>query len=118
MTDGHKTPQLAPDAPPQLVDLVAAVERAHADHRVSFIAAGDEKIYAYGGNGTVAIVSENLFGGLVELETPAGPVRVEPDVEGRITVTSVPGDAVVDIGTLLSDAAKSIERYYARRYWR
>ena len=35
--------RLAPGAPASLADLIAAVERAHSEHRVAFIAAGDEK---------------------------------------------------------------------------
>jgi hypothetical protein len=41
--------------PPELHAFVATVERLHREQTVSFVAAGDEKIYAYGGYGFVAI---------------------------------------------------------------
>jgi hypothetical protein len=118
MTRGEAGSRLAPDAPPSLARLVAAVERAHADHRVAFIAAGDEKIYAYGGNGMVAVVSEKLFDGLVELETPRGTIRIEPDADRRIAVTRATGEAEADLDGALAEAARTIDQYYARRYWR
>jgi hypothetical protein len=94
---------------------VAAVERAHAEHRVSFVAAGDEKIYAYGGDGYVVVFNERVFGDLVELETPCGSARIEPNKDGSLAVTSTPPD--VDADELLSEAARGLLRYYEKRYW-
>lgn len=111
------TPRLAPGAPESIRDLVAAVERIHEEHRVSFIAAGDEKIYAYGGNGYVAIVSDRMFGGLVEVETPSGNLRVEPDDEGRLAATPDAG-VTRDVGELLAETVRNMLLYYERRYWR
>jgi len=37
------------------------------------------------------IVSDRLFAGLVELETPSGSLRVEPDETGRVAVR--PGES-------------------------
>lgn len=111
-TDGLR---LADGAPPELAALVATVERLHRDYTVSFIAAGDERIFAYGGNGFVVILSDRLFDGLVEIETPEGTMRIEPDEGGRVGVTGA-GDA--PLGPRLERARTSLERYYARRYWK
>ena len=101
------------EAPPELDRIVEVVERLHRDHRVSFIAGGDEKIYAYGGSGFVAILSDRVFDGLVEIESPIGQYRIERDPDGRLGVTGV-GSATVS-GDAMSQIAAGLERYYALR---
>lgn len=97
-----------------LARLIEVVERLHREHTVAFIAAGDEKIYSYGGGGYVAILSDEVFRGAVDIETPTGAFRIEPGEDGR------PAAAPTADGELLDDAeldaaAAGFERYYARR---
>jgi hypothetical protein len=99
---------------PELARLVEVVERLHRDHTVSFIAAGDEKIYAYGGGGFIAIVSDRLFDDPVDVETPTAKFRIERDADGRMTAVSVTGEDVPTAKDFVS-AAEGFERYYARR---
>jgi hypothetical protein len=109
--------RIADGAPSELAAFVEIVERLHREHRVSFVAAGDERIYAYGGRGYVVIMSEREFGGLVEVETPSGTIRIEPDADGRAAIASA-GDDPRPIGARLAEARASLEAYYAGRYWR
>ncbi len=103
---------------PELAALVTTVERLHRERTVSFVAAGDEKIYAYGGNGFVAIFGEDVFGGLVEVETPTGTIRIEPDERGAPSVNAADGDDSRPVGERLSEATRQLETYYRRRYWK
>ena len=110
-------PQRAPDTPAVLDDFVEVVESLHRDHRVSFVQAGDDKIYAYGGGGYVFVISERVFGGLVELQTPTASLRVEPDATGALTVTVV-APAGGSAAAILADGCAGLRRYYDRRYWK
>lgn len=105
----------APGSPEELDDFIEVVEWMHGEHRVSFVQAGDERIYAYGGRGFVVVLSERVFDGLVELETPRGALRVAPDASGAlaVTVASPAGDAAA----ILRDACTGFRRYYEKRYW-
>jgi precorrin-3B methylase len=116
MTTAKQEPHsFAPDSPKELADLVETVETLHRENTVAFIAAGDEKIYAYGGRGYTAVISEAVFGGLVEVQTPKGAIRVEPDADGRICATA---DGGAPLPELLADAARGLRSYYKLRYWK
>lgn len=99
---------------PELARLVEVVERLHRDHTVSFIAAGEEKIYAYGGGGFVAIVSDRLFDGVVDIETPTTKFRVERDADGRTVAVLATGEGAPTADDLV-EATGGFERYYSRR---
>lgn len=114
MHDASANPDRSDSRITGLERLVAVIERLHREHTVSFIAAGDEKIYAYGGGGYVAIVSDRLFDGVVDIETPAGSFRIEPGEDGRPAVAAV-GDGSVPTERDLEVASDGFERYYARR---
>lgn len=112
MTD--ESPSASAKSSPALDRLVEVIERLHRDHRVSFIAAGDQRVYAYGGGGYVAIVSDQLFDGAVDIEAPTMKLRVERDADGRLVATSATAPEGPADGDL-SDIADGLERYYARR---
>ena len=108
-------PDFAPESPKELADLVETVERIHREHTVQFIVAGDEKIYAYGGRGYTVVLAEPVFGGLVEVETPKGSIRIEPDASGRVSATAGGGGSLPE---LLADAARGLSDYYRLRYFK
>jgi hypothetical protein len=109
-------PRRASDTPGVLDDFIDVVEHLHRDHRVSFVQAGDEKIFAYGGGGYVLVISELVFGGLVELQTPTASLRVEPDASGALTVVVVTPEGG-SAASILEDGCAGLRRYYGKRYW-
>jgi hypothetical protein len=109
--------KIAASAPAELEGLVETVARIHRDYRVSFIAAGDERIYAYGGRGFVAVLSDREFEGLVEIETPTGTLRIAPNLDGEIEVVAA-GEDARPVGARFVDARAKLDGYYARRYWK
>lgn len=118
MTTESSRPPTAQDAPTQLAALVDTIERLHRDHTVAYIAAGDDKIYAYGGDGYVAIISQRVFGGLVEIETPTGTIRIEPNDAGEVAASGSEGESAAALGERLLEAKSRIERYYDKRFWK
>ena len=109
--------KIAASAPAELEGLVETISRIHRDYRVSFIAAGDERIYAYGGRGFVAVLSDREFEALVEIETPTGTLRVAPNLDGEIEVVAG-GEDPRPLGERIAEARANLDGYYARRYWK
>src|SRR5262245_11725254 len=97
----------------QLSDLI---EWLWAEHDKSFVKAGDDKVYAFGGNGYILVFDESRLDGLVELITPAGAVTIKATSNGR----EVAGPAGTDEkGTkaILDQGINGIRAYYEDRYW-
>lgn len=100
----------------QLAELAALITWLHVEHDKSYVKAGDDKVYAYGGAGFVLVMDESVWNGLIELVTPKGGLSLKPSEDGKITVTSaVEGDAA--IRQMLKDAVSGIRTYYEGRYW-
>src|SRR4051794_11118769 len=71
-----------------LLGLAGLIEWLWAEHDKSFVKAGDDKVYAFGGNGYILVLDESRWGGLIELMTPKGAFTIKPGEEGNIEVTS------------------------------
>jgi hypothetical protein len=99
-----------------LVELAGLIEWLQTEHDVSYVKAGDDKIYAYGGDGLVLVMDESGLNGLIELITPKGALSIKPAEDGKITVTSAAeGEAAVK--EILREAIDGVRRYYENRYW-
>jgi hypothetical protein len=84
---------------------------------MSFVKAGDDKVYAYGGNGYILVLDETRWEGLIEIITPGGAVTIKPDESGNITVSGTSQDEKT-IKAILNDAISRLREYYEKRYWR
>lgn len=100
----------------QLAELAELINWLETEHDKSFVKAGDDKVYAYGGNGFVLVMDESAWGGLIEMITPKGGLSIKPNESGKFEVTSaVEGD--VAIRQLLKNGIEGIRTYYESRYW-
>ena len=85
-----------------LKELVSLIEWVQTEHDKSYVKAGDNKVYAYGGNGFVLVLDESGLDGLVEMVTPKGSVSIKPADNGKIEVTAAadgePADQVLRHG--------------------
>lgn len=100
----------------QLAELADLINWLHTEHDKSYVKAGDDKVYAYGGDGFVLVMDESVWNGLIEMITPKGGLSIKPSEDGKISVTSaVEGDAA--IRQLLKDGISGIRTYYDGRYW-
>ena len=86
-------------------------------HDLSFVKAGDNEVFAYGGNGYVVIFDETLWQGLVELSAPGCTFAIKPGENGQVTVTSSDADEKTS-KKVFKEAVAAIRKYYESRYWR
>jgi hypothetical protein len=99
-----------------LGELAQLIDRLMEEHGTSFVKAGDDQVYALGGNGYNVVFDQNRWQGQVEIFTPTATLSVKPDQGGT---------PVVNAGTLDEKATKQALResidhlasYYENRYW-
>lgn len=99
-----------------LGDLASLIDWLHSEHDKSYVKAGDDKVYAFGGDGFVVVLDESVWDGLIELITPKGGVSIKPGDDGKLSVTSAAENEAA-IKQLLRDGTDGIRRYYENRYW-
>lgn len=98
-----------------LAELASLIEWLQTEHDVSYVKAGDDKIYAYGGDGFVLVMDESGLNGLIELITPKGALSIKPADDGKITVTAAEGEAAAK--EIIREGIDGVRRYYENRYW-
>jgi hypothetical protein len=99
-----------------LSELASVIDWLQTEHDKSYVKAGDDKIYAFGGDGFVLVLDESIWNGLIELVTPKGGLSIKPGDNGKINVTSaVEGEAAVK--EILRAGIDGLRRYYENRYW-
>lgn len=99
-----------------LTELASLIDWLRTEHDKSFVKAGDDKVYAFGGDGYIVVLDESVWSGLIEVVTPKGGVAIKPGEDGKISVTStVEGEQA--IRQLLQDAIAGVRRSYENRYW-
>ena len=100
----------------QLAELADLINWLETEHDKSYVKAGDDKVYAYGGNGFVLVMDESVWSGLIEMVTPKGGLSIKSNEGGKIEVTSaLEGEPA--IRQLLKDGIEGIRTYYENRYW-
>jgi hypothetical protein len=83
------------------------------EHYTSPVFAGDEMIFALGGNGYSVVFSHLGFNTLVELRTPQGGIDLRPDASaGAVTIAKVDSPEGVPPQKLLRDLMKGLVDYY------
>jgi hypothetical protein len=99
-----------------LTELANLIEWLQREHDKSFVKAGDDKVYAFGGDGYIVVLDESIWEGLIEVVTPKGGVAIKPGDDGKISVTStVEGEQA--IRELFKDGIEGVRRAYENRYW-
>lgn len=100
-----------------LVELAGLIDWLKDGHDLSFVKAGDNAVFAYGGNRHVVIFDESVWKGLVELLTPNCTFALKPNDDGKIVVTSSNPDEKASKQSF-KDALAGIRNYYETRYWK
>jgi hypothetical protein len=98
-----------------LAQLAGLIDWLQTEHDKSYVKAGDDKVYAFGGDGYVLVLDQSVWDGLIELSTPKGGLSIKPEEDGKISVTSAQGEAAVK--ELLKDGIDGLKKYYENRYW-
>ena len=99
-----------------LAELASLIDWLQTEHDTSYVKAGDDKVYAYGGDGFVLVLDESVWDGLIELITPKGALSIKPGEYGSISVTSADQDEAA-AKQILRDGIDGLRRYYENRYW-
>ena len=86
------------------------------EHDKSFVKAGDDKVYAFGGGGYIVVVDESMWQGVIELITPKAGVTIKPGADGKITVSGTDLDEKGVRETII-DGVDGLQGYYENRYW-
>ena len=117
MTTSPKRSDFSGPFSDELNKLSELIDWLWANHKMSFVKAGDDKVYAYGGNGYILVLDETRWEGLIEFVTPGGAVTMKPDESGRITVSGTTQDEK-SIKAILNEGISKLRDYYEKRYWR
>jgi|SRR5215213_4935488 len=99
-----------------LVELADFVDTLWQEHGTSFVKAGDDRVYAFGGNGFILVLDELKWEGLIELITPKGALSIKPGDGGQYEVISTITDEKM-IRQILRDGRDGLKSYYETRYW-
>ena len=98
-----------------LNDTYDLIVKLWASHYTSPVFAGDEMIFALGGNGYAIVLSHLGFKTLVELQTPHGNVDLRPDPEsGAVSISRVDSPDGLPADELLRDLSRGLLDYYER----
>ena len=100
-----------------LAELANLIDWLQTEHDKSYVKAGDDKIYAYGGDGFVLVLDESVWSGLIELITPKGGLSIKPGEDGKIALSSSTQPEAEDIKQILRDGIDGLRTYYENRYW-
>ena len=100
-----------------LDDLSTLITWLNANHDLSFVQAGDNSVFAYGGNGYVVVFDESIWGGLIELVTPGCTFSIKAGDDSKITVASTNPDEKASKRSF-KEALAAIRHYYENRYWK
>src|SRR5579862_8041362 len=100
----------------QLNSLAQLVEQLESEHNTSFVKAGDDKVYAFGGDGYGVVLDERKWQGLVEILTPTVTISVRPAGAGSYEV-SAPNLDEPAIKKALNETVEALRKYYEKRYW-
>ena len=99
-----------------LSELAELINWLWVEHDKSFVKAGDDKVYAFGGDGYIVVFDESQWDGLIELITPTIGFTIKPGENGNTTVTSSNADEKASKENF-KKAIDGIKSYYERRYW-
>lgn len=96
----------------QTFDLIV---RLWDEHYTSPIFAGDEMIFALGGNGYTIVLSHLGFKTLVELQTPVGSVDLRPDpTSGEVSISRADSPDDLSADEILRELSRGLIDYYER----
>ena len=100
-----------------LAELAELIDWLWKEHDQSFVKAGDNKVYAFGGNGYVLVFDESQWDGMIELMAPNGAFTIKPEEGGNISATSTNADEAAS-KQLFKETIDYIRSYYEKRYWK
>lgn len=99
-----------------LAELASLIDWLQTEHDKSYVKAGDNKVYAFGGDGFVLVLDETTWDGAIEMITPKGSLSIKPGPDGKTTVISADQDETT-VKQVLKAGIDGVRTYYENRYW-
>ncbi len=100
----------------QLKNLAELIDWLWAEHGKSFVKAGDDEVFAFGGNGFVLVLDQMKWAGTIEMMTPDVALTIRPGDDGKLAVTSNLQDEKA-VKEAFDEGIRGVRRYYENRYW-
>ena len=116
MTGEAKQPVFKGSFSTELTELRNLIDWLWQEHGVSYVKAGDDKVYAFGANNHIVVMDESRWAGLIEFITPTGGITIKPSEGGGFTVSGGELDDKTIKG-IFKEGIEYIKRYYENRYW-
>lgn len=101
----------------QLEELSELIDWLWDEHGMSFVKAGDDRVYAFGGANHTLVLDESKWDGLIEFITPKGAITIKPGENGSYEVAGTNLDEK-GIKQAISEGVVALKRYYETRYWK
>lgn len=101
----------------QLTDLRDLIDWLWQEHDLSYVKAGDDKVYAFGGNNHIVVMDESRWDGTIEFITPKAGITIKPVEGGEFEVSSGDLDEKA-LKSIFKEGIDYIRNYYENRYWR
>ncbi|MBI3651353.1 MAG: hypothetical protein HY231_10070 [Acidobacteria bacterium] len=101
----------------QLTELRELIDWLWQEHGVSYVKAGDDKVYAFGGEQHIVVMDESRWDGLIEFITPKGGITIKPTEGGNFDVSGGDLDEK-SIKEMFKEGIDFIKQYYESRYWK
>ena len=99
-----------------LIELAELIDWLWSEHDKSFVKAGDDRVYAFGGNGYILVLDESKWDGTIEFITPSGTLTIKPGEGGKTSVEAANQDEK-GVKQILKSGTEGLRGYYERRYW-
>jgi hypothetical protein len=100
----------------QLSDLRDLIDWLWQEHDLSYVKAGDDKVYAFGGNNHIVVMDESRWDGMIEFITPKVGITIKPGEGGEFEVSGGDLDEKA-LKDQLQEGIDYIRTYYENRYW-
>ncbi|HLG13565.1 MAG TPA: hypothetical protein VJH03_03445 [Blastocatellia bacterium] len=99
-----------------LNELRELIDHLWTEYGVSFVKAGDDRVYAFGGDGYVVVLDEMKWNGSIEFLTPGSTLTIKPAENGQFSIVGSNQDEAAN-RHVLREGIDGLRKYYGNRYW-
>ncbi len=117
MSSDSKQPEFKGPMSNQLAELRDLIDWLWKEHGVSYVKAGDNRVYAFGDIKYLVVFDESKWDGVIEFITPKGAVTIKPGENFNFDVSGTDLDEKT-IKLIFKEGIDYIRNYYENRYWK
>jgi hypothetical protein len=117
MSTDSKQPEFKGALSKQLGELRDLIDWLWKEHGMSYVKAGDDRVYAFGGNNHIVVLDEMQWDGVIEFIAPKGAITIKPGENGNYDVSGANLDEKT-MKEIFKEGIEQIRKYYENRYWK